>query len=335
MRNTGIILTDSQETYDKFIDIQHDFHTSITFLPSEGHQWNSVGHLIRGCIGRREFKSYILGNFTKPHDIQFEDNFKVKLIPYKYVPFDIFTPYNSQVNYYDVVEPTRIKLSKVGFIYFGNRPERDVIVSKLHKQRLFDNVTYHSDSKQKDTSDIRFSTNYDLEKLGFYDYESYENVRKLLPKYFVEHNHYHDDYYPSTIELASESLFYIISESNLGMENTVNVLTEKSAVPFFSKSIPIFITYNPIESIEWFKKLGFDCFTDIISEDIYKLPFNDMLDTILNIVQKIPLNFYEENIDRFNSNFNLAVEYTHKPTTLYNTLDSITSNENMILGREM
>ena len=335
MRNIGIILTDSQETYDTFIDIQHDFHVSITLLPSEGHQCRSVGHLIKGCIGRRNFKSYILGNFTKEHDIQFDDNFKIKLIPYNYTPFDIFTPYNSQVNYYDIVEPTKIKSSKVGFIYFGNRPERDVIVSKLHKYELFDNVTYHSDSKQKNTNDIKFSTNYDLEKLGFYDYDSYQNVCKLLPKYSVEHDHYHDDYYPSTIRLASESLFYIISESNLGMDDTINVLTEKSAVPFFSKSIPIFITHNPIESIEWFKKLGFDCFTDIISEDTYKLPFIDMLNEVLNIVEKTPLNFYEENKNRFNSNFNLAVDYTHKPTTLYTILDNIISNENMIVGWEL
>tara|TARA_A200000159_G_scaffold137495_1_gene137778 strand:- start:255 stop:1259 length:1005 start_codon:yes stop_codon:yes gene_type:complete len=279
-------------------DAQH-LDVIITYCRSEGHQVMGIlNGFARLDVSHTIKDIYFLGNYT--NSITFKHHstrprFNVHLIPIYGAPFTTFSKFNGDVNMDDVVEPTNIKESLISFIYYGQRPLRDKIVTKLFNNDLLQNTIYHSHHKQPGENIIEKT-------------DSNKEIYHLLPLISdFPYDDGHNDYYPNTIELASKSLFYIISETNADLHDSkFNVLTEKSAVPFFSKTIPVLFTLNSLETLKYLQDLGFDCFTDIISEEVYKIPQDDRIDEVLKIVKNTSLDFYTKNQQRFDKNYEIA-----------------------------
>lgn len=291
----------------------------ITICLSEGHQINGIVATYFESTNTYDVKNlYFFGNycnktqFIYPKIIGNHRARNIYLIPMPGAPFSCFSKYNGGANTEDIIEPTNSKESKVGFIYYGNRPIRDLIVTKLFDNKLTQNLIYHSSDKNGDNPQIKLT-------------EYNKIFQHLLPiTSDFEYNHGHGDFFPHTIETASISLFYIVSETNYDENENqeYNVMTEKTTVPFFSKSIPIIFSYNSIETLEYLKSIGFDCFTDIIPVETYNIINEEQrIQTIIDIVKKTPLSFYEDNKKRFETNYSLAIKYRNWALT--KTLESI------------
>ena len=142
------------------------------------------------------------------------------------------------VNTEGVIEPTKNKESKIGFIYYGARPTRDIVVSELFKHNLTENLIYHSNNKEPDLA-VKYSSKEDIEKWKG-DFHKYQEIKSLLPITKDDYRDGHSNYYPTTIEMASQSLFYIVHESNVELDSQ-NVLTEKSQFHFIQNQYHYFL----------------------------------------------------------------------------------------------
>lgn len=285
-----------------------DMDALITICRSEGHQVNGIMATFSKYPNAKQLKKvFFIANYTETHEwVEHETPINIKCIPIPYAPFSTFSKWNGAVNTEGVIEPTKNKESKIGFIYYGARPTRDIVVSELFKHNLTENLIYHSNNKEPDLA-VKYSSKEDIEKWKG-DFHKYQEIKSLLPITKDDYRDGHSNYYPTTIEMASQSLFYIVHESNVELDSQ-NVLTEKSAVPFYSKSIPLFFTKDSLSTINWFENLGFDLFQDIIPKDLYKLPFKDRLDTFIEISKNTDLTFFNKNTTRFQKNYELAIKF--------------------------
>lgn len=317
---------------EKLQYVSDKVNTIIVITPSEGHNALAIANeAYDGLLRNTHIKIICIGNYTKKYYFSSEDHrkYELLLIPFPYAPFDAFTYFDCQARLRDVIEPPNIKKSKVSFIYFGQRVERDIIFCELYKRDLLENVAYHSDKKENNRHEVVYNTSDNFIKNGYTDFATYEKIKYMLPKQLDNHFHFSGDFYSNTIKLASNSLFYIVSESNIAFNDSINVATEKSAIPFLSKSIPIFITGNSIDALDWFENLGFDCFTDIISRDVYELSLLDKIIAVMDIIEKTDVSFFQDNIDRFNKNYSLANYFVNLDNTLDKVIEDIVIQHNL------
>lgn len=315
---------------------------------SEGHHFLGESNSLN-CYGTDTFNEfYYLGNFTRKQIIEPDNHYtthRFHIIPIKHTPFTCFSKGTGNVEFHRELTHND-KSSLVSFVYQGGRPDRNIIVTELYKRNLLQNTIYHCVLKEGDDSKIYYSTKYELEKIGYNDYESYEKLKSMLPIDRTQDtnvNHRETgEFFQKLVQSASRSLFYIISETNtLGKnhntsrfeknEYEINVLTEKSATPFLSKCIPIFITYDSFETFEYMKSMGFDCFEDVIPPEIYKLRFVEMVNKILDIVESQNISFYEENKDRFEKNYQLSCKFINEPTPIFQQINDILIENNLKL----
>lgn len=312
-----------ESVYNK-IDFQDtDINTILTMNLSEGHQYAGISKCFADVVSwdkRDSWNIFIIGNYTKCHTFSTPHNLgrimNLFLIPIGDAPFSTFSKYSGCVDTDSVAEPTNNKTEKVSFIYYGHRIDRDIIVSALVNNNLLNkSVIYHSGNKQNKGIDISYSTPEGFQKYNA-NFEEYKKIQDLLPITSNPNFKYtEENYYADTIKIASDSLFYIVNESNSEMfdihpsEDVVNIVTEKSAVPFYSKSIPIIFSSNPLEQLEYFEKLGFDCFTDVIDKSFYKKSHQGRVNNMIKIINNTDLDFYNENVMRFKSNYILAKHY--------------------------
>tara|TARA_E500000331_G_scaffold355405_1_gene410777 strand:- start:1534 stop:2586 length:1053 start_codon:yes stop_codon:yes gene_type:complete len=295
-----------------------DINTILTMNLSEGHQYSGIAKCFAEAVSwdkRDSWNLFTVGNYTKSHKISMEHNMgriiNLFLIPIGDAPFSTFSKYSGCVDTDSVVEPSNEKTEKVSFIYYGHRIDRDIIISALVNNNLLNkSIIYHSGNKQNDKVSLSYSTPAAFKKYNA-NFEDYEKIQHLLPITDNPNFKYQEEnYYTDTIKKASDSLFYIINESNSEMnDKNVNIVTEKSAIPFYSKSIPIIFSTNPLEQLEYFEKLGFDCFTDVIDKSFYKKSHQDRINSMIEIINNTDLDFYKENIMRFKSNYILAKYY--------------------------
>lgn len=313
--------------------------TIIVVLADEGHQFIGCFNKVYMKLMERNLHLniehfIILGNYIEEHHLIERNGIKLSLIPFPHGPFEMFYG-NKQLSFLKVVEPNNLpKSSKISFIYYGRRIERDIIFCELYKKNFMQNVIYHSDKKSSQNPCIEYADEKEFDLFGYNDFTTYNNIKNLLPKKIEQFDAYGSDYYSNTVRIASNSLFYLVSESNLGPmhdQYNVSVVTEKSATPFFSKTIPIFFTRDSVKTVIWFQNLGFDCFTDIIPIEVYKLNFLDKIKSILEIVENTDIDFFNKNLDRFNKNYRLTEQLVYHKHTIFSTIDNLSEKHNLLI----
>lgn len=319
-------------------NIRPKINTILFALYDEGHQALGLVNVINTNLRKYNLHKQVLhyifiGNYTEEHHFDAEDK-KVSLIPHPNAPFDVFHS-GRGLTFFNHEEPIiSNKKSKVSFIYYGRRIERDIIFCELYKKNLLENTIYHSADKGTNEKKIIYSETQELIENGYSDIGTYEKVKNILPMGDQNFNARGYDYLNETVQLGSKSLFYIISETNISQNNTVNVSTEKPAIAFLSKSIPIFITYDSPKSIKWFENLGFDCFTDVIDIEVYQLSLVEKIQKIMDIISNTDISFFEKNIERFDKNYNLAKSLIYKKNSVYKILDEVMDKYNLIIRAE-
>jgi len=341
-KNLAILYRDDRKYEEQLQYLEEGINTIIVMIPAECHHFCALANSIYDSLTknkvRKNVKIIFVGNFTNDYNnVNLKMNgykYNTILVPFPHTPFDIFTYHKQKAHFPDVVEQNNTKDSKVSFIYYGHRVERDVIVCELYKRNLLQNTIYHSDWKQDRVGKTVYSQVSDFDEIGYKDFHTYEKVKNLLPKKIEKYHSNDDNFYPRTIEIASKSLFYIVAETNVSFGDNINVATEKSAIPFFSKSIPAFITGNSLDAVLWFENLGFDCFTDIIPYKIYELDLLEKIQNIIQIIEQTDIDFFERNIDRFNKNYQLAKKLVNSGDTTERTIEYIIKKYNLNIVKE-
>lgn len=162
--------------------------------------------------------------------------------------------------------------------------------------------------------DRLFSKLKDINFNGIYRYASW-------PRESNNENHlYNQKNFPTFIELLEEykkSYISFIMESE--KNSNINCMTEKTLVPFLTKTIPVF--YNSSNYCKELEDMGFYTFNNLFGlddefdsldmEDDNKInKFIDSINLYNNLNSEDILNdFYLKNIDKINHNYNLAHKF--------------------------
>lgn len=119
-------------------------------------------------------------------------------------------------------------------------------------------------------------------------------------------NEINEKIYKSILNLATENLFGI-SHGDI-TEDKIVTFTEKVMKPFQARQIPLFIGLPNLQ--ETLRKLGFDLFDDLIDNSFEKEKNHSVrMDMILDELERLLtldlVNYKQNNLERFESNYNL------------------------------